>query len=323
MSPADLWTGDSDTYPVFTKEQLMFMPACPATVKFLFLTYLGLDEEAKALLHRDPKVVIIAQSNHANRLGEQRALVHELWREGLQTPVVFFEHYLLGESQKEEFQLYAAADLGALLFDGLTDGIMLFCQARHGEKPLPAQVQHDTAFGILQAARLRTTKTEYISCPGCGRTLYDLPGTTNLIEEKKRYFKRIDIQEFTEEIVRHREEISEQVQALKQFERMCAAYGFDVTKPATNAREAVQWTYFGYLGAVKDQDGAAMSLGRVCAFLDIFIQRDLKNGTLTEEEAQELIDQMIMKLPSTILPWPSRTRRSTRHPTSWQVSANR
>ena len=77
---------------------------------------------------------------------------------------------------------------------------------------------------------------------------------------------------------------------------MCAAYGFDVTKPAQNAREAVQWTYFGYLGAVKDQDGAAMSLGRVCAFLDIYIQRDLKNGTLTEEDAQELIDQMIMKL---------------------------
>ena len=77
---------------------------------------------------------------------------------------------------------------------------------------------------------------------------------------------------------------------------MCAAYGFDVPRPATNAREAVQWTYFGYLGAVKDQDGAAMSLGRVCAFLDIYIQRDLKNGTLTEQEAQELIDQMIMRL---------------------------
>lgn len=190
---ADLWTGEPDTYPVFTKEQLMFMPACPAAVKFLFLTYLGLDEEAKALLRRDPGVVVIAQSNHANRLGEQRALVHELWREGLQTPVVFFEHYLLGEAQKEEFQLYAAADLGALLFDGLTDGIMLFCQARHGEKPLPAQVQHDTAFGILQAARLRTTKTEYISCPGCGRTLYDLPGTIARIKAATSHLKGLKI----------------------------------------------------------------------------------------------------------------------------------
>ena len=153
----------------------------------------------------------------------------------------------------------------------------------------------------IKAARHAHIITGLPDAYGRGRIIGDyrriaLYGTTNLIEEKKRYFKRIDIQEFTEEIVRHREEISEQVQALKQFERMCAAYGFDVTKPATNAREAVQWTYFGYLGAVKDQDGAAMSLGRVCAFLDIFIQRDLKNGTLTEEEAQELIDQMIMKL---------------------------
>lgn len=123
-----------------------------------------------------------------------------------------------------------------------------------------------------------------------------LYGTAALITEKKRFHKRIDIQEFTEEIVRHREEITDQINALKQFERMCASYGFDVTRPAQNAREAVQWTYFGYLAAVKDQDGAAMSLGRVMTFLDIYIQRDLKNGTLTEEEAQELIDQMVMKL---------------------------
>lgn len=153
----------------------------------------------------------------------------------------------------------------------------------------------------IKAARHAHIITGLPDAYGRGRIIGDyrriaLYGTANLIEEKKRYFKRIDIQEFTEEIVRHREEVSEQIQAFKQFERMCAAYGFDVTKPAQNAREAVQWTYFGYLGAVKDQDGAAMSLGRVCAFLDIYIQRDLKNGTLTEEEAQELIDQMIMKL---------------------------
>ena len=153
----------------------------------------------------------------------------------------------------------------------------------------------------IKAARHAHIITGLPDAYGRGRIIGDyrrvaLYGTTNLIEEKKRYFKRIDIQEFTEEIVRHREEVSEQIQALKQFERMCASYGFDVTKPARNAKEAVQWTYFGYLGAVKDQDGAAMSLGRVCAFLDIFIQRDLKNGTLTESEAQELIDQMVMKL---------------------------
>ncbi len=153
----------------------------------------------------------------------------------------------------------------------------------------------------IKAARHAHIITGLPDAYGRGRIIGDyrrvaLYGTANLIEEKKRFHKRIDIQEFTEEIVRCREEISDQIQALKQFERMCASYGFDVTKPATNAREAVQWTYFGYLGAVKDQDGAAMSLGRVCAFLDIFIQRDLKKGVITEAEAQELIDQMIMKL---------------------------
>ena len=123
-----------------------------------------------------------------------------------------------------------------------------------------------------------------------------LYGTTNLIEEKKRFHKRIDIQEFTEEIVRCREEITDQINALREFERMCAGYGFDVTRPARNAQEAIQWTYFAYLGAVKDQDGAAMSIGRISAFLDCFIQRDLKKGIITEEQAQEMIDHMVMKL---------------------------
>ena len=123
-----------------------------------------------------------------------------------------------------------------------------------------------------------------------------LYGTANLIEEKKRFHKRIDIQEFTEEIVRCREEITDQINALKEFERMCAGYGFDVSRPARNAQEAIQWTYFAYLGAVKDQDGAAMSIGRISAFLDCFIQRDLKKGIITEEQAQEMIDHMVMKL---------------------------
>lgn len=155
----------------------MAVPQCKAKAKFLFLTYLDLDEEAKALLRIDSDVVIIAQSNHQNRLGEQRALVHELWLENIPTPVVFFQHYQLGRKHKEEFQLYAAADMGALMFDGLTDGIALFAQKPTDEEALPIIEQDATAFAILQAARLRTTKTEYISCPGCGRTLYDLPGT--------------------------------------------------------------------------------------------------------------------------------------------------
>ena len=136
---------------------------------------------------------------------------------------------------------------------------------------------------------------------GRGRIIGDyrriaLYGTDNLIEERLRFMDRLDIQEMTEECIRKREETAEQIQALKSFVKMCAAYGFDVTRPAQNAREAVQFVYFGYLGAVKDQDGAAMSLGRVSTFLDIFIEKDIKEGRLTEQEAQELIDQMVMKL---------------------------
>ena len=136
---------------------------------------------------------------------------------------------------------------------------------------------------------------------GRGRIIGDyrriaLYGVNNLIQERKRFLDRIDIQEMTEECIRKREETTEQIKALNDFVTMCANYGFDVTRPAQNAREAVQWVYFGYLGAVKDQDGAAMSLGRVSTFLDIFIERDIKEGRLTEEEAQELIDQMVIKL---------------------------
>lgn len=193
MVDADLWNGETDTYPVFTKQHLMLMPACKAELKFLFLTYLDLDDEALALLRTDPTVVVIAQSNHPNRLGEQRALAHELWRNGIQTPIVFFQQYRLGESQKEEFQLYAAADMGALMFDGLTDGIFLFNQKPEGMRSLPAQVEDSTAFAILQAARLRTSKTEYISCPGCGRTLYDLPGTIARIKQATAHLTGLKI----------------------------------------------------------------------------------------------------------------------------------
>ncbi len=153
----------------------------------------------------------------------------------------------------------------------------------------------------IRAARHSHIITGLPDAYGRGRIIGDyrriaLYGIDNLIEEKKRFMERLDVQELTDEIIQQREEISEQIAALKQFVTMCANYGFDVTKPAQNAREAVQFVYFGYLGAVKDQDGAAMSIGRISTFLDIFIENDLKNGTLTEAEAQELIDQMIIKL---------------------------
>ncbi|MBQ8867996.1 MAG: formate C-acetyltransferase [Bacteroidaceae bacterium] len=136
---------------------------------------------------------------------------------------------------------------------------------------------------------------------GRGRIIGDyrrvaLYGTANLIEEKKRFLKRLDIQEITDEIVQQREETSEQIKALKSFEKMCASYGFDVTRPAVGALEAVQFVYLAYLGAVKDQDGAAMSIGRISTFLDIYIEKDLAEGKITEAEAQEMVDQLIIKL---------------------------
>lgn len=136
---------------------------------------------------------------------------------------------------------------------------------------------------------------------GRGRIIGDyrrvaLYGTAALIEDRKIFQKRLQNREMTEDVIRLREELTEQIKALKDFEVMCAGYGFDVTRPAQNAREAVQFVYLAYLAAVKDQDGAAMSIGRTSTFLDIYIERDLKAGVLTEAEAQELIDQMIIKL---------------------------
>jgi len=153
----------------------------------------------------------------------------------------------------------------------------------------------------MVAARRSAIITGLPDAYGRGRIIGDyrrvpLYGTRILLEEKKRFMTRLDIQEITEEIIQDREEIAEQMSALKSFEKMCASYGFDVTRPALNAKEAVQYLYFSYLAAVKDQDGAAMSLGRTSTFLDIFIEKDIKAGILTEEEAQELIDQFIIKL---------------------------
>ena len=135
---------------------------------------------------------------------------------------------------------------------------------------------------------------------GRGRIIGDyrrvaLYGIDRLIEDKKAFLKA-EVIDFSEETIRTREETSDQIKALNDLKTMAASYGFDISGPAKNAQEAVQFLYFGYLGAVKDQNGAAMSIGRNSTFLDIYIERDLKNGTLTETEAQELIDQFVMKL---------------------------
>jgi formate C-acetyltransferase len=137
---------------------------------------------------------------------------------------------------------------------------------------------------------------------GRGRIIGDyrrvaLYGVDALIEEKKKDLATsLNCDEFTEEVIREREEIAEQIKALNDLKKMAEKYGCDISVPASNAREAIQWTYFGYLGAVKDQNGAAMSIGRTSTFLDIYIERDLQAGTITEEYAQELMDQFVMKL---------------------------
>src|SRR5215469_15355913 len=136
---------------------------------------------------------------------------------------------------------------------------------------------------------------------GRGRIIGDyrrvaLYGVTRLIARKKEEKSALDTQSSTEGIIRDREDLAEQIRALEELQQMAKSYGYDVTRPAANAREAVQWLYFGYLAAVKEQNGAAMSLGRTSTFLDIYFERDLAAGFMTEEQAQELIDDFVIKL---------------------------
>ena len=153
----------------------------------------------------------------------------------------------------------------------------------------------------IRAARSSHLITGLPDGYGRGRIIGDyrrvaLYGVDVLIEEKKKELDVLNVDELTEDIIREREEINEQIKALNELKIMASKYGFDISKPASNAKEAVQWLYFGYLGAIKDQNGAAMSIGRTSTFLDIYFERDLKNGIITEEEAQEIMDHFVMKL---------------------------
>lgn len=183
---ADTWTGQDNAWPAFKGDQIPFLSGCNASLKFLFITYMGLNDEAIACLKYHPEVVLISQSNHPNRLGEQRGLVHQMMQEGLKNPVIFFQHY--AEDEAENLQIKSAADMGALIFDGLCDGILLFNQG-----PIDPIVVDTTAFGILQAGRVRTSKTEYISCPGCGRTLFDLEKTIARVKAATSHLKGLKI----------------------------------------------------------------------------------------------------------------------------------
>lgn len=153
----------------------------------------------------------------------------------------------------------------------------------------------------VRAARSSHIVTGLPDAYGRGRIIGDyrrvaLYGVDALIQAKKNDRAELDMERSTEDIIRDREENSEQIKALGELKQMAGSYGFDISKPATNAKEAVQWLYFAYLAAVKEQNGAAMSLGRTSTFIDCYIERDLQEGTLTETEAQELIDDFVIKL---------------------------
>ncbi len=167
------------------------------------------------------------------------------------------------------------------------------------------KTHNDGVFSVytpdIRAARSSHLITGLPDGYGRGRIIGDyrrvaLYGVDVLIEEKQKDLQILNVDCLTEEVVREREEISEQIKALNDLKAMALRYGFDISKPACNSKEAVQWLYFGYLGAIKDQNGAAMSIGRTSTFLDIYFEHDLKSGRITEEEVQEIMDHFIMKL---------------------------
>ena len=163
------------------------------------------------------------------------------------------------------------------------------------------QAVYDAYTPEMRLARKNKIITGLPDTYGRGRIVGDyrrvaLYGIDFLVAQKKADFANCGCGTMTDDIIRQREELADQIKALNAMKVMADSYGFDISQPANNAREAVQWLYFGYLAAIKTQNGAAMSVGRVSTFLDIYIDRDLKEGTLTEEEAQELIDHLVMKL---------------------------
>lgn len=176
----------SQLYPIFPVTAMPFVSMVQAKLKFLVLQFGTPADEYLACLKTHPEIVVVCVSNHQNRLGSQRALVHEMMIAGVENPVVFAQMYRLNDA--EEFQLEAAADMGALMIDGLCDGIWLM-----NDGDIALSTIEGTAFGILQAGRLRTSKTEYISCPGCGRTLYDLRDTIKRIHEATKDMKGLKI----------------------------------------------------------------------------------------------------------------------------------
>lgn len=180
------WKGEKNTYPLFTVSNWKEISANTADIKFLSLTYPDLNADIISLLKIDKSIVVILTTNHINGVGEQRAFIHTLLNNGCDTPVVLSRHYK--EDEPEDIQIKAGADFGALYLDGFGNGIMMQNEGQIAQKNIDAYM-----FGILQAARVRTSKTEYISCPSCGRTLFDLQTTVARVKESTAHLKHLKI----------------------------------------------------------------------------------------------------------------------------------
>lgn len=182
----DAWEERIDNYPLFTVENIDKMENCTTAVKFLRISYPDLSENVIRILKNDPKVVVILTTNHLNGVGEQRAFFHALLNAECRVPVILQRNYM--EDVAEDIQVKAGVDFGTVLLDGFGNGIMMSNEGKIDIVNLDAY-----AFGILQAARVRTSKTEFISCPSCGRTLFDLQTTVALIKKHFSHLKHLKI----------------------------------------------------------------------------------------------------------------------------------
>lgn len=180
------WQHENRTYPLFTVKNRDKIKFTNSEIKFIALSHKDLNDELIDLLKNDKSTVVILKTQHINRVGEQRAFFHRLMTQGCDVPVIMNEEYF--ENQDEDLQLKAAADIGTLLLDGFGDGVML---QNKGNIPMPKIDAY--MFGILQAARVRTSKTEFISCPSCGRTLFDLQTTIAKIKSATSHLTHLKI----------------------------------------------------------------------------------------------------------------------------------
>ncbi len=180
------WKDEKNTYPLFNKNNFDKIKDNKAAIKFLQISYPELSDDIISLLKSDKSIVVIISTNHKNGVGEQRAFIHTLMNNDCATPVILNRKYT--ENEAEDIQIKAAIDCGTILLDGFGNGIML-----ENEGNIPQKDIDSYSFGILQAARVRTTKTEYISCPSCGRTLFDLQSTVARVKESTSHLKHLKI----------------------------------------------------------------------------------------------------------------------------------